>query len=104
MRNYFKEEVFLDEFYNWASAASNILNGEWKPNWNCNDSQRQQNDYFMKSGQMTWLVFTSASVQNDPGQEVHAQIILESSKRIVNIKVATQDNKSIAEIQIDKAK
>jgi hypothetical protein len=103
-RFYIKEEEFVDEFYNWASAASVVLNEQWRPNGGCDDAQRKQQEYFMKSGEMSWLVFRSASIHDNPGEEVHAQIVLESSTRIVNVKVLRRDGKSVAEILFDKAK
>lgn len=102
-RYYRKEEEFLDEFYNWAAAAASITNGEWRPNDTCDDNARKQNEYFMKTGQMSWLVFTGASISDGP-EGVHAQIVLESSTRIVTIKVGERDGRSEAKILIDRVK
>jgi hypothetical protein len=103
-RYYHKEEAFADEYSGWAWAVSKAVDGAWKPNTLCNDSQRQQNEYFMKTGQMTWLVFTSASTHTEPEGEFHAQVILESSSRVVNVRATTRDGKAVAEVKLDRAK
>lgn len=86
-RSYYKEEEFLNEFYNWASSAAVALNGKWEPNYSCDDNERRQRDYFRKSGELAWLVFSSAHVSYDETNEMYVQIVLKSSKRDVNVKV-----------------
>lgn len=101
-RNYLKEEEFLDEFYNWASTAALALDGAWRPNYSCDDNARKQRDYFLKSGDLFGLSFMSASVQGDATTGVNVQILLESSKRIVNVKVENREGVPVAQILIDR--
>jgi len=103
-RNYLKEEEFLDEFYNWASTAALAVEGAWHPNYSCDDNARRQRDYFLKSGELSSLAFMSAAVQDDGKTGVHAQILLESSARIVNVKVEERDGKPFAQVLIDRKK
>ena len=102
-RNYLKEEEFVDEFFNWSAAAADAVNHEWTPDASCNDDKRKNQDYFLKSGEMNQLVFRSAFTHDD-NDNLSAQILLESSKRIVNVKVRNEGNKMIAEIILDKPK
>src|SRR3569623_737746 len=104
LRNYLKEEEFLDEFYIWAAVALQVLDGRWRPNYSCDDNARKQRDYFLKSGELLALAFMSAAVIGDAKSGVHAQILLESSERVVNVKVEERDGKPFAQILIDKQK
>mgnify|MGYP003339248504 CR=1 FL=1 len=104
MRNYLKEEDFVEEFYDWAAIAAEAVSNQWRPNENCNDASRKQTSYFMKSGEMTWLTFSSASVHRPPMGDAYAQIILESSNRIVNVWVSSPQGKAVAKIQVDRKK
>lgn len=103
-RSYHKEEEFLDEFYNWASSAAVALNGEWKPNYSCDDNERRQRDSFLKRGELAWLVFVLATVAYDETDEMYAQIVLESSTRDVNVKVWERDGKTVTQVLVDRAK
>jgi hypothetical protein len=102
-RSYHKEEEFLDEFYNWASSAAVALNGEWKPNYSCDDNERRQRDDFMKRGELAWLVFVLANVACDETDEMYAQIVLESSTRAVKVKVWERDGKTVTQV-VDRVK
>lgn len=104
MRHYLKEEQFLDEFYDWAAAAAIAVGNKWRPNADCDDAARKQSAYFLKSGEMTWLTFSSASVHRPPNEDPYAQIVLESSNRTVTIRVSSPDRKPIAKIQLDRSK
>ena len=103
-RSYYREEEFLDEFYNWAASAALALNGEWKPNDSCDDSARKQRDYFLKRSELIWLVFFSAHVSYDETDKMFVQIVLESSTRVVNVKVWERDGKTVTQVLIDRAK
>jgi hypothetical protein len=104
MRNYLKEEQFLDEFYNWAAAAASAVGNEWRPNADCDDEARKQSAYFLKTGDMTWLTFSSASVHRPPNGDAYAQIVLESSNRIITIWVSSPERMPIAKILVDRSK
>ena len=104
MRNYLREEEFVDEFSSWSWAVSRAVGEAWKPNPGCNDAERKQHEYFKKSGEMTWLVFNSASVHNSPGEEMYAQVLLESSSRVVNVRVTTRAGEPFSEVVLDRAK
>lgn len=61
-RHYTKEEEFLDEFAGSAIAAAGLLAGEWQPAYHCDDDVRHNRQYFLSTGELTQLVFDSASV------------------------------------------
>src|SRR5690242_14030026 len=104
-RHYLREEEFLDEFYNVATVASKILNGDWQPNSHCNDNIRQSQKYALSNGYMKKFVFNSASVYHDENRFFSsAQVLLKSSDRFVNIRVKKDGKKLVGEIIIEKNK
>ena len=99
---YFKEEEFLDEFFNVANKAAQLLNGDWEPNSACTDKTRHNRDYFLSTGELNQLTFDSAAVYYDENGFSSVQIILKSSKRIVNVRVRKVNGSLIAEKILDK--
>lgn len=59
--------------------------------YSCDDNTRRQRDYFLKREEFFSLVFILASVSHDATDGMHVQIILESSTRVVNVKVSDRD-------------
>ena len=102
MRYYVKEEEFLEEFYDVAAVAAKSLGGDWRPNPCCDDAQRQQQKYFLSSGELTSLVFDGASVSGG-ADGFAAQISLRSSMRIANVRVTRVGADLVAERVVDKA-
>ena len=100
--SYLKEEEFLDEFFNVADKAAQLLNGDWKPNSACTDKARHNRDYFLSTGELYQLTFDSAAVYHDENGFSSVQIILKSSKRIVNVRVRKVNGSLIAEKILDK--
>ena len=103
-RHYLKEEEFLDEFYDVAAVATKLLDGAWEPNADCDDTDRKEAKYLLSTGELYVLVFKSAAVYHDGNKFSSAQILLESSNRIVNIKVKSIDGELVAEKMVDKTK
>lgn len=101
-RHYLKEEEFLDEFYNAASVAAKLLDGEWQPNYACNDAVRKNGEYFLSTGELQQLAFDSASVCHDANGFSSVQILLRSSKRVVNVRVRKVNGDLVAEKIVDK--
>ena len=103
-RHYTAEEEFLRDFDRVASAAAHVLNGEWRPDYECNDRKRQQREYFISSGELSWLVFNGAAVyQNESGVFSSAQISLRTAKRYVTVRVSgVLSGKLTAEKIVDK--
>jgi len=101
-RYYVKEEEFVDEFFGVASVAAKALNYEWRPDDQCNDATRKSRDYFLSTGELEQLTFMSAAVYHTAGRFSSAQIILESSKRVVNVRVKKVDGELVAEKIVDK--
>jgi hypothetical protein len=103
-RNYLREEEFLDEFYESASAARSLLQGEWTPDPGCNDAVRKNRDYFFSSGELTQLVFDAAAVFHTAnGRFSSVQISLRSAKRQVTVRVrAEADGTLTAEKIVDR--
>jgi hypothetical protein len=99
---YEKEEEFLDEFGASASAASELLNGAWRPNYGANDTTRNNIQYSLSIGAVKSLIFDSASVFHDRNGFSSVQIVLRSSKRVVNVRVRNVEGKLLAEKIIDK--
>lgn len=96
-RHYDKEEEFLEEFYDAASAAGKILDEEWQPNPHCDDNVRKNQSHFLSTGELNTLVFDSASVFHDTDGFSFAQIHMKSSTRIVNIRIKNIDGKLVGE-------
>lgn len=101
-KSYRKEEEFLDEFYNVAAEAASFLQGEWTPNPKCSDETRRNRDYFLSTGDLNSLAFETAEVYHDQDGFSSAQIILRSTKRIVNIRVRMAGDKFVSEKIVDK--
>ena len=107
VRNWQKEESFLAGYSFPAWEASKFLNGEWEPNSHCNDSVRRNQTYSMDQGHLEDLVFSSASVFHDDESALFSsvQILLESSTRLVNVRVeAIGDKKYKCKKLVDKVK
>lgn len=102
MRHYLKEEEFVDEFYDWAAAVATAVAGQWRPNDSCNDAARERAAYFFKSGEMTWLTFSSASVHRPPGGDAYSQVVLHSSDRVVTVWVSSPEKEPITKILLDR--
>jgi len=103
-RHYLKEEEFLEEFYDVAVVAAKLVDDAWRPNPDCNDSSRRNLDYFLSSGQLNDLFFRSAAVYHDTNKFSSVQIVLESSQRIVTVKVKSEDGNLVGEKLVDKIK
>jgi hypothetical protein len=101
-RNYLKEEEFLDGFGGCASAAAALLNGEWRPNYRCDDQTRRNQNYFKSSGELSRLVFESAASFHNVDGFSSVQIVLCSSTRKVTVRVRRTDSDLIAEKIVDR--
>ena len=99
---YAREEQFLDEFGDCAAVASKILSGDWEPNFGCDDSTRNNQNYFLPLGQLRQLVFESAAVMYDGNNFSSVQVVLRSSKRIVTVRIARVGTELIAEKIVDR--
>ena len=101
-RQYTKDEEFLDEFQMVAYEAAQLMGDDWHPAPSCDDSMRKQTKYFLSTGELGSLVFDSAAVYHDENGFSSAQIILKSSKRVVNVRVKQVDGKLVAQKLLDK--
>jgi len=97
-----KEEEFLDEFGNVASVTVRILNGEWQPNYDANDSVRRNQKYFFSTGEIKDLVFDSACIYHDNNGFSSAQITLKSSHRRVTVRVRLVNGELVGEKIVDR--
>ena len=100
-RVYLKEEEFLEEFSDMARVAAGELNGEWCPDNNCGDVTRKNKEYF-STGQLNQLAFNSAAVYYDPKVFSSVEILLNSTKRVVNVSVRMVGRKLVAEKIFDR--
>jgi hypothetical protein len=101
-RVYLKEEEFLEEFSDVARVAAGELNGEWCPDKNCGDVTRKNREHLRSAGELGQLVFNSAAIYYDRNVFSSVEILLNSSKRIVNVSVKTVGGKLHAEKIIDR--
>ena len=102
-RCYDREEEFLSEFPFVVSAAVNLLNGGWEPDYFCDDASRQNLAYLLSIGRLASLSFDGAAVYHDASGFSSAQIFLKSSTRIVTVRVRKDGNDFVAEQVVDKA-
>lgn len=105
-RHYTREEDFLAEFYNLAPAAAAAVGDEWYPRADCDDAARTQQKYFLSTGQLTKLVFESATSYHDSTGFSSVVISLRSSKRLVSVKVRPKPKAKlsyVATIEVDRA-
>jgi len=84
---YAKEEEFLDQFENAAIVAALSIQGEWTPNYRCDDAVRRQRDAQLTAGTLRELVFTGAALYHVDARFSSIQIALRSAKRMLNIRV-----------------
>ena len=96
-RVYNKEEEFLDKFADVAEAVSRSLGNDWEPNYWCNDKTREKTKYLLSTGELHKLTFDSASVRYSKEGFSSAQIVLQSSVRIVTMRVKKASGDLIAE-------
>ena len=101
-KTYSKEEEFLDEFGNSASVVVRILNGEWQPNYDANDTVRKNQEYFSSSGELKDLVFDSAHIYHDNNGFSSAQVTLKSPHCRVTIRVRLINGELVGEKIVDR--
>jgi hypothetical protein len=103
LHDYFtKEEEFLTNYDGLVLAASELLKNDWLPNRKCNDSSRRQRDTLLEAGHLLGLAFDAAAVYHNLHGFSSVQIILRSSQRIVNVRVARLDGQLVAEKLVDR--
>jgi hypothetical protein len=109
-RYYKKEDEFLNKYQDIAYKAAKYLDGEWKPNFYCDDTVRRTRSYFLKMGELHSLVppdsliFVGAAVYHDQNMFSSARIFLESSNRTVTVRVVKTKDGFVAEKLVDKDK
>jgi hypothetical protein len=86
-RIYRKEEEFLEEWYETVDAVLPLLGGEWRPNYVCNERERQRRQYALAAGQLEQLTFDGAAIFYAHGQLSSLQIELRSSRRVVFVRI-----------------
>jgi hypothetical protein len=103
-RNFRREEEFVEKFRSSAWKASQLLDGAWKPQSNCDDTERNQCKHRLLIGKQSHLVFKSATVYHDPGNRAFtsARIFLESSSRIVEVRVKKEHDRLVARTILDR--
>jgi hypothetical protein len=101
-RYYNKEEEFLGEFYNLAPAAALAVGNEWLPRNDCDDGARQQQRYFLSTGELSQLVFDGAEVYRSSKGFSSAVIFLRSSKRLVSVRVRPKGKSYVAKVEVDR--
>ena len=100
-RVYLKEEEFLEEFSDVAMVAAGELNGDWCPDKNCGDVTRKNREHLRSTGELGQLVFNSAAIYYDRNVFSSVEILLNSSKRVVNVSVRMVAGKLVADKILD---
>ncbi len=102
-RIYLKEEEFLEEFPDVARVVAGELDCGWRPNNVCDEAEKKNQNYLKSTGELSQVMFKSAAVYHGPdGLFSSVQIVLESSKRCVNVRVKMVGGKLVAEKILDK--
>ncbi len=102
-RLYLREEEFLDEYFDVANVAVKVVNKKWQPNYDANNNVRKNHEFFLSTGELTTLVFEAAEIFHKNNQFSSAQIILKSSKHIVNVRVSEVNGKLVGKKIIDNS-
>ncbi len=84
---YDREEDFLCKFASAVTAAMQVLDGNWQPNWKCDDKVRAQRDRLVATRSLGRLVFDGADVTYSEDQVAAVQIALKSSSRRMMVHV-----------------
>jgi len=102
-RIYLREEEFLEEFSDVARLAAGELNCGWRPNNVCDEAEKKNQNYSRSTGELSQVMFKSATVYYGPhGLFSSVEIVLESSKRCVNVHVTMVGGKLVAEKILDR--
>ena len=102
-RIYLREEEFLEEFSDVARLAAGELNCEWRPNNMCDEAERRNQEYLRSTGELSQLMFKSAALYHSlDGLFSSVQIVLESTKRCVEVCVKMVSGRLVAEKIPDK--
>ena len=104
-RHYIKEEEFIDDFPGVGPAVSKAVDGDYEPDYDCNDQTRANIKYFLNSGELSSLAFDSASIYHEAGCFSSAQVVLKSSKRVVTVRIKPSKEAKLdysTEIIVDK--
>jgi hypothetical protein len=100
---YVREEEFLDHFESAAIVAARSIQGEWAPNYHCDDGVRRQRDAQLSAGTLRELVFSGAAVYHVDAHFSSIQIALRSAVRMLNIRVRrTETEELVAEKIVDR--
>jgi hypothetical protein len=100
---YVKEEEFLDHFESAAIVAARCIQGEWTPNYRCDDAVRKQREAQLSAGTLRELVFTGAALYQVDAHFSSIQIALRSAARMLNIRVRRTDTEElVAEKIVDR--
>ena len=101
---YVREEEFLDHFEHIAIVAARLMAGAWTPDYRCDDIVRQERNRLLTAGTQQDLVFSGGAVYQVDAHFSSVQIALQSSARIVNIRVKRGTTEEfVAEKVLDRA-
>jgi hypothetical protein len=102
-RIYLTEADFLEEFSDVARVVAGELNCGWRPNNVCDEAEKKNQNYLRSTGELSQVMFKSAAVYYGPdGLFSSVQIVLESSKRCVKVRVRMVGGKLVAEKILDR--
>jgi hypothetical protein len=96
-----REEEFLEKF-DLAYAALRVV-PEWHPNEHCNEQSRRNTEQLRKDGNLSALVFESATVYHDEDTRMvdSVAVRLGSSMRKVTVEIRRDGNYDSAKIVSD---
>lgn len=100
--SYDREEEFLSRFSGAVTAAMQVLDGSWQPNWTCDDKVRAQRDRLVLTRSLGRLVFDGADVTYLDNELASVEIALKSSSRRMVIRIAKRDAQFSATVLQDE--
>jgi hypothetical protein len=99
---YAREEEFLFKFSSAVTAAMQVLDGSWQPNWTCDDKVRAQRDRLVSTSSLGRLVFDGADVTYVENELASVQIALKSSSRRMVVRIAKRGPQYSASVLKDE--
>ena len=102
-RIYRKEEEFLEDWYETVDAVLPLLRGDWRPNFQCDDRERERRRHALATGELKHLMFDGAAVFHAQSQLSSIQIELRSSTQLVFVRVWWANGEALADIVLGTA-
>jgi hypothetical protein len=100
-RIYRKEEEFLEDFYLAVEELLPRLDADWKPNFQCNDRERERRRLALVAGKLDQLVFDEAVVGHNRQGFSSLDVHLRSSNRLLIVRIRWNSSGMIVKKRLD---